>query len=518
VTPEKTLPPSAPGWVWARLDQVADIVGGVTKDAKRQRDPSFVEVPYLRVANVQRGFLDLTKVETIRVPADKAAALLLRPGDLLFTEGGDRDKLGRGWVWEGQIEDCIHQNHIFRARLLTKELEPKFISWYGNTFGREWFEAAGKQTTNLASISLTTLKSFPIPIPPAAEQQRIVAEVERQLSKVDAGVSALRHARPNLRRVRTIVLKEATYGHLAAQDLSDEPAIFVVRRALETRSVFHSDEEQGRQRLEQEPLFSTRSSDDGPVSTAGAGRLPELPLGWVWARLEQLAHIITGVTKDAKRQTDPSFVEVPYLRVANVQRGFLDLRDVATIRVSPDKASLLELKQGDILFTEGGDRDKLGRGWIWEGQIDNCIHQNHIFRARLYSGDLEPKFISWHGNTFGQAWFEAAGKQTTNLASIGLPTLKSLPVPVPPAAEQRRIVAEVERQLSLIEAAEGEVERGLGKAVSLRRAILQAAFDGRLVPQDPTDEPAATLLERIAAARASQARGRRDRTEQGTLL
>ena len=155
---------------------------------------------------------------------------------------------------------------------------------------------------------------------------------------------------------------------------------------------------------------------------------------------------------------------------------------------------------------------------VWEGQIEDCIHQNHIFRARLLTKELEPKFISWHGNTFGQAWFEAAGKQTTNLASIGLPTLKSLPVPVPPAAEQRRIVAEVERQLSLIEAAEGEVERGLGKAVSLRRAILQAAFDGRLVPQDPTDEPAATLLERIAAARASQARGRRDRTEQGTLL
>jgi type I restriction enzyme S subunit len=206
------------------------------------------------------------------------------------------------------------------------------------------------------------------------------------------------------------------------------------------------------------------------------------------------------------------------LLVDNVQRVFLDLRDVATIRVPADKASLLNLKRRDILFTEGGDRDKLGRGWIWEGQIDNCIHQNHIFRARLYSEELEPKFISWHGNTFGQAWFESAGKQTTNLASISLTSLRSLPVPVPPAAEQRRIVAEVERQLSLVEAAEGEVERGLEKALSLRRTILQAAFDGRLVPQDPADEPATALLERITVARTSQDRERRDLTEQGTLL
>jgi type I restriction enzyme S subunit len=293
-----------------------------------------------------------------------------------------------------------------------------------------------------------------------------------------------------------------------------------MKRVLEARAICLGERKSQGDLFDQESLMSNSLGEERTTSkvVVGVDLLPELPPSWIWASLKQLAQVVTGITKDSKRQVDPSFVEVPYLRVANVQRGFLDLRDVATIRVPPDKATLLELKPGDILFTEGGDRDKLGRGWVWEGQIDNCIHQNHIFRARLYSDELEPKFISWHGNTFGQAWFEAAGKQTTNLASISLATLKSLPVPIPPAAEQRRIIAEVERQLSLIEAAEGETERGLERAVSLRRAILQAAFEGRLVPQDPADEPAAGLLERIAAARTSQARERRDRTEQGTLL
>jgi type I restriction enzyme, S subunit len=223
---------------------------------------------------------------------------------------------------------------------------------------------------------------------------------------------------------------------------------------------------------------------------------------WPRTTLGEIAEIVGGVTKDAKREGDPSFVEVPYLRVANVQRGFLDLTDIATIRVSPEKAKALELKVGDVLFNEGGDRDKLGRGWVWSGEIERCIHQNHVFRARLRDS-FEPKFVSWHGNTFGRRWFEEHGRQTTNLASLNLSTLKSFPVPAPPAEEQRRVVAEVERQLSIADAMATEIDHALRRSAALRRSILEQAFSGKLVPQDPSDEPASVLLERIAASRAA---------------
>jgi type I restriction enzyme S subunit len=221
---------------------------------------------------------------------------------------------------------------------------------------------------------------------------------------------------------------------------------------------------------------------------------------WPWTTLGEIAEIAGGVTKDAKREGDPSFVEVPYLRVANVQRGFLDLTDVATIRVPPEKAKALELKVGDVLFNEGGDRDKLGRGWVWSGEIVQCIHQNHVFRVRLGNG-FEPKFVSWHGNTFGRRWFEEHGRQTTNLASLNLTTLKSFPVPAPSAEEQRRIVAEVERQLSIGDAMATEIDHALRRSAALRRSILEQAFSGELVPQDSSDEPASVLLDRIGAAR-----------------
>jgi type I restriction enzyme S subunit len=223
---------------------------------------------------------------------------------------------------------------------------------------------------------------------------------------------------------------------------------------------------------------------------------------WPRVRLGEIADIVGGVTKDTQRQQDPAFVEVPYLRVANVQRGFLDLTDVATIRVRPEKAAALELQPGDVLFNEGGDRDKLGRGWVWLGEIKQCIHQNHVFRARLHEG-FEPKFVSWHGNTFGRKWFETHGRQTTNLASLNLTTLRAFPVPAPPLEEQRRILNEIEHSVAASDRLAAQVRAALARSSGLRRSILAQAFRGELVPQDPNDEPAKVLLERIAAERAA---------------
>ena len=222
---------------------------------------------------------------------------------------------------------------------------------------------------------------------------------------------------------------------------------------------------------------------------------------WTWTTLSEIAELKGGVTKDSKREADPEYVEYPYLRVANVQRGFLDLSVITTIRADRHKAEKLVLQHGDILFNEGGDRDKLGRGWVWEGQIENCIHQNHVFRARLANGGFDPYFISMHANTWGQRWFERHGKQTTNLASINLATLKSFPVPAPSLDEQRAVVSELQSIMRTEDRLRTDIDQAERHSKTLRRSILSAAFSGQLVPQDPQDEPASVLLERIAASR-----------------
>jgi type I restriction enzyme S subunit len=127
---------------------------------------------------VQRGWLDLSEVKTIRVPERKIPALRLKPGDILFTEGGDRDKLGRGWIWEGQLAECVHQNHVFRARLKNPEMHPRFFSWFGNIYGAAYFLDRGKQTVNLASLNMTTLRALHVPVPSPEEQAQIVERVD----------------------------------------------------------------------------------------------------------------------------------------------------------------------------------------------------------------------------------------------------------------------------------------------------------------------------------------------------
>ncbi|MGD9792639.1 MAG: restriction endonuclease subunit S [Acidimicrobiia bacterium] len=341
-----------------------------------------------------------------------------------------------------------------------------FYFWHLSCEGS--YEAGG---TTRASLNISTIREMVVPMPPVAEQERIVTAIEEAFSKLDAGEAALRNVRRLLKRMRESILTAAVTGRLVPQDSTDTPAAKLLA--------------------------------DFGVEAAEPDGVPELPPSWSWAELGVIADVVGGVTKDSKRQSDPSFVEVPYLRVANVQRGFLDLETITTIRVAPEKAGQLQLQPGDVLFNEGGDRDKLGRGWVWEGQIASCIHQNHVFRARL-SGGVEPKLVSIWGNTFGRGWFEDRGKQTTNLASLNLKTLKAFPVPIAPVEEQSRILAEVERQMSFLDACERAVDIGLARAAGLRRSVLKAAFEGRLVPQDPSDEPVSVLLDRIRAERSVQ--------------
>jgi type I restriction enzyme S subunit len=174
------------------------------------------------------------------------------------------------------------------------------------------------------------------------------------------------------------------------------------------------------------------------------------------------------------------------------------------IFATDDDINELILQNGDVLFNEGGDRDKLGRGWVWNGEIPECIHQNHVFRARFNNELINSRFVSHYSNSFGQDYFLNEGKQTTNLASINLGKLSNLPLPIPPIAEQNVILLEIESRLSVADKVEEIIEISLKQSERLRQCVLKTAFEGKLVPQDPNDEPAEKLLGRIKAERAQQ--------------
>lgn len=159
------------------LGDLADVRSGVTKGQKLQGQET-ITAPYMRVANVQDGYIDLNEIKEIEVKKIGYEKYLLQKGDVLLTEGGDFDKLGRGAVWHGDVQKCIHQNHVFRVRLHDNYLPKYFATLLQTSFAKQYFLKCAKKTTNLASINITQLKAFPMPNETLEKQLKFVEFIE----------------------------------------------------------------------------------------------------------------------------------------------------------------------------------------------------------------------------------------------------------------------------------------------------------------------------------------------------
>ncbi|MDA0632533.1 restriction endonuclease subunit S [Nonomuraea sp. MCN248] len=454
-----------PGWATTTLGEIAETMLGKMLDRKKHTGEH--AVPYLRNINVQWGRIDLDDVLTMEIPPEQQPLYELRSGDLLICEGGE---IGRCAVWHGSSEYMAFQKALHRVRPLGG-IDPRYLRYLIEHIGVSGKLARFATGSTIKHLPQEQLRRIPILLPPVAEQKRIVSILENHLSRCEAAASLLHGVMKRIDRLRDRVMEAASLGRLS--ELNSE-------------------------------TYATPPAPAGVLD----GDLPCIPADWRWVRLGDIAEVVGGVTRDSKKQSDPEIPEVPYLRVANVQRARLDLSNISYIRVSDVKAKQLLLRRGDVLLNEGGDRDKLGRGWIWEDQIPGCIHQNHVFRARLREDVLHPKLLAWHANGFGRSWFDRNGKQSVNLASISLSKIKLFPVPIPPPALQGELVAEAERHLSTLDDAETAVRKALLQAGYLRRSLLSEACSGGLTSQTAEDEPASVLLQRIKVERAASQGGR----------
>ncbi|MFJ6693790.1 restriction endonuclease subunit S [Streptomyces sp. NPDC091294] len=165
------------------LESIATVTAGVTLGSEPVGE-DVIELPYLRVANVLDGRIDTTNLKKVRILRSQYERYALRSGDLLLTEGGDMDKLGRGAVWDGRIEQCLHQNHVFKVRC-GDEMLPDFLALYTSSkAGRAYFQSVGKQTTNLASINSTQVKSMPVPVASLAQQEKVLGPIRSVRSRI----------------------------------------------------------------------------------------------------------------------------------------------------------------------------------------------------------------------------------------------------------------------------------------------------------------------------------------------
>jgi type I restriction enzyme, S subunit len=484
------------GWSLALIGEIAETIRGVTyKKEESSLEPNNGLIPILWATNIGDGldFEELVYVPPNNVSADQ----FLRVNDIILAaSSGSRAIVGKAAIlsseWKGSFGAfcyALRPNLLINAKLLAYFLQ---TSEYRNHVSNM---SAG---VNINNLRREHIESISYRLAPNKEQGRIVEKIEEQFTRLDAAVAALKRVQANLKRYRATVLKAAYDGRLIPTDaelarrdgcLYESGSTLLERTLVERRSRWEATQKKGK--YKDARLLDTSI-------------LPTLPEGWAWAPLGAIAELKGGLTKGQKRKATEIVREVPYLRVANVQRGYLDLEEVKTIEATEEEITELRLEDGDVLFNEGGDRDKLGRGWVWEGKIAECVHQNHVFRARLVGDVMKPKLLSWYGNSIGRQYFEDEGKQTTNLASLNMTKLSMLPVPIPPVAEQERIVAELERRLSVVDEVDAEVSANLKRAERLRQSVLLFAFKGALVPQDQADEPASIFLERIRREREAK--------------
>lgn len=378
-------------------------------------------IAYVDVSAVSSEQLRIVHPQQLRASeVPSRARKIIMGGDTIFAT--IRPKLARIALVPDGLDDELASTAFCVIRPRRDLLMPEFAYFAVQT--EEFVQAVARHERGASYPAVRDKDVFgePIPLPPLAEQRKIAAV----LGKVQAAVEV----EGELIRV-TRELKQAALSQFFTRGLRGEPQ---------------------------------RATRFGPA-----------PQSWSEEPLSSCALVQTGIAKNAKNCRFDG-LEVPYLRVANVQDGRLDLSEMKTIRASAADVEATLLREGDVVLTEGGDFDKLGRGFIWEGQIPQCVHQNHVFAVRTQHGRLDPRFFAYFAqSSYGKAYFLSVAHKTTNLACINTTKLRAFPVLLPDLAEQREIAA----HLATIDAKLAHHEARQKLLRELFRTLLRDLMTGR---------------------------------------
>jgi type I restriction enzyme S subunit len=453
------------GWDLVTVDELAKLVQyGTSAKTSDTQDG----VPVLRMGNIQGGRIVFSGFKSLPENHPEFPKLLLVDGDVLFNRTNSPELVGKTAIYRGDLKMSF-ASYLIRVQLTDRCL-PEWLSYFLNSsYGRAWASESASQQVGQANISGGKLRALEVPLPSIQGQKQILALAGALLERCRGTRQSIADIPKLLDQYRQSILAAAFRGDLTAEWREQHSKVLEPATAL-----------LGRIRDERRARWHGRGAYHEPV-VVKVDDLPAIPKEWAWVSLRSVAALKGGITKGNKRTGRVTTRPVPYLRVANVQRGHLNLEEVQTIEATEDEINELRLLPGDVLFNEGGDRDKLGRGWVWQGQLGECIHQNHVFRARFYESEWDSRLVSHWGNAFGRKYFQDEGKQTTNLASISLSKLGDFPVPVIPLAEQKVLIGVISKKLDAIDRLAEIVGTLTDDITTLESSILAKAFRGELI-------------------------------------
>lgn len=289
--------------------------------------------------------------------------------------------------------------------------------------------------TALPSMTQSNYNSMRIVVPSFSEQNSIYEYLDDRCSKIDAIIAEAKASIEEYKELKQAVITQAvTLGIKKNRPLKDTNILWIGKT----------------------------------------------PCDWQLAELKFFASIKSGITLGQKYPAGAKLVEMPYLRVANVQGEYVDLSDVKTIQVLPEEVDKYRLEAGVVLMTEGGDRDKLGRGCVWHGEITPCLHQNHIFALTTKSDKLLPEYFS-HVTTseVARCYFDYTAKKTTNLANTNSSTIMNFRLPIPPLEEQREIVQYLDKRIKTLNDMISEKQSLIEDLEAYKKSLIYEVVTGK---------------------------------------
>ncbi|MFB2969553.1 restriction endonuclease subunit S [Aerosakkonema sp. BLCC-F183] len=494
------------GWVWVKLE---DISIKITDGA--HKTPTYLPsgIPFLSVKDIYDKKIHFAKCKYIS--QEEHLKLIDRcnpePFDILITKSGT---IGRTAVVKTDKKFSLFVS-VALIKPFHQYLSSDFLSFALDNY----IDNIDIQKTIKAGViknfHIEDIKEVLVPLPPLLEQYRIVAKIEELFTELDAGVELLKKLKAKLKRYRQAVLKAAVEGNLTkewreANQGKLEPASILCDRILKQR----------REKWEAEQLAKMKAQGKTPKDDSwklkykepiapDTSDLPELPDGWCWASLDTvLFDIKAGKSFKCENENPPSPEAVGVIKVSAVTWGEFNELESKTCteqsRINPE----LFVREGDFLFSRANTIELVGACVIAKKVNLRVMLSDKILR--FYFVELSSKWILFTlRSRQGRNDIErlSTGNQES-MRNIGQDRIRCIRIPIAPLQEMEQIINEVERHLSVIDQLEKTINSNLKRAEKLRQSILKQAFEGKLVPQDPNDEPAEKLLERIKAEKAKQ--------------
>jgi type I restriction enzyme S subunit len=463
------------GWAWTTLENCVDIldsqrvpVNAKEREAKIAGKSSSELYPYYG-ATGQVGWIDDYLFEEELLLLGEDGAPFLEP------------MKEKAYVVNGK---CWVNNHAHVLRATREITSNSFLRHYLNLFDYRGFVTG----TTRFKLNQSPMRRIPIPLAPLNEQRRIVSKVEELFSCLNAGVESLLKVKTLLKRYRQAVLKYAFEGKLTE----------------EWRKT-HKDQAEPAQKLLQHMKQEQKKNAKGkykelpPIDTSS---LPELPESWTWIRVADISETIQYGTSE-KAGTDAS--GVPVLRMGNIKDGKILFDDLKYFPQDWPQLKEFLLEEGDVLFNRTNSAELVGKTAVYEKHHPKAVFASYLIRIKTNKNTYNSSLLSHYINSLhGRRYIGTVVSQQVGQANVNGTKLSLMPVPLLPFEEQQEINREIERNLSIIDTTDKNADQTLNKSERMRQSILKMAFEGRLVPQDPADEPAEKLLERIKGNKIRQ--------------